>query len=462
MLTNVKRSEGYRNVIFNVKQGKFYTNEVGDQFRELSVGGAGSGGTNDRPNSPSVGDLFWDTDLEQLVVWDGSVWEPINSRDTVVLETQSGRSANIFIDNAGIAVIDNEVINTIPDAECYLLCQTAITGDDLITEIASNAGENYYLYAYDGLYDDSFPYGAELIVKLTKEEAAICSLSPYFTSNTGSIIEQAARNYPFLMADRRELDKLRAAVAAYYIGQSYDNATVITKQAYWQDALNAAVSGSIVSTWQVLSDMATGAATNGVNISSDYLNDSYPGGTYFPPGGGDPESPSYMRFNYWSNSVLNGNFGSSMIVGRYNGASFGIPGGYKHYIIFNSALDWAGFTTDYETLTFDGPSGSYTWNLSDAEKQPGNLHYWIEMDSSADIADDDAARALTVELLAETYSPSDNRWTITVQNAPAATNEDDAVLALVRQNIGGHIIKYPRYGVANPPTPSNYSSSIQF
>ena len=84
------------------------------------------------------------------------------------------------------------------------------------------------------------------------------------------------------------------------------------------------------------------------------------------------------------------------------------------------------------------------------------------MDSSAQIADEDAARALTEELATETYSPSSQAWTITVQNAPAATNEDDAVLDLVMQNIGGHIIKYPRYGVANPPTPGTYTSTFRF
>ena len=424
MVNSVQKRLGYRDVLYNVKTEKFVTGTAGDNYKDLGFVSGNS--------------------------------------STVELEAQSGRSANIFVDNASIAVIDSETINSIPDAECYLLCKTAITDDDLIGEIASNPGENYFLYTYDGAYDDNFPYGDELIVKLTKEEAAICSLSPYFTTASGSIIEQAAKNYPFLMADRRELDKLRAAVAAYYLGQQYDNATVLTKQAYWQDALNAAVSGSIVSTWKVLTDMATAAATNGVNISSDYLNDSYPGGTYYLPGGAGFESPSYVRFNYWTNSVLNGNFGSYMLIGRYNGGAFGIPGGYKHYIIFFLALDWAGFTTDYETLTLDGPSGSYTWNLADAAKQPGDLHYWIEMDSSPDIADDDAARALTVELIDETYSPSDNRWTITVQNAPAATNEDDAVLELVMQNIGGHIIKYPRYGVANPPTPSTYTKSFKF
>ena len=423
MFNSVKKALGYRDVFYNIKSQKYFTNAVGDEYAELPV--------------------------------------VSGNNTTVEIDSQSGRSANIFVDNAAIAVIDTETINSIPDAKCYLLNNAPIT-DALATLITSNAGENYYLYAYDGDYDENFPYGAELIVKMTKEEAAICSLSPYFTTASGSIIEQATRNYPFLMADRRELDKLRAAVAAYYLGQSYDNATVLTKQAYWQTALEAALSGSIVSTWKVLTDMATAAASNGVNISSDFLNDNYPSGTYYPPGGGTPQSPSVIRFNYWSNSVLNGNFGSYMQIGRLNGATKGIPGGYKHYIVFNLALNWTQFTTDYLTLTLDGPSGSYTWNLADADKQPGDLHYWIEMDSSAQIADDAAARVLTEELATDTYSPYSQLWTITVQSAAAPANEDDSVLSLVMQNIGGHIIKYPRYGVANPPTPAVYTKSFAF
>ena len=342
-----------------------------------------------------------------------------------------------------------------------MLCKTAIAGDDLITELASNPGENYYLYAYDGVYDDNFPYGEELIVKLTREEAAICSLSPYFIATvTGSILEQATRNYPFLMADRRELDKLRAAVAAYYLGQQYDNATVLEKQAYWQDALNAAVSGSIVSTWKVLNDMAA-AASSGINIISDYLNDGYPYGTYNPPGG-PTQYPVVTRFNYWSNSVLNGNFGSYMQVGRLNGSTKGISAGYTHYVVFNLALNWAQLTTDYTKVTFDGPSGSYTFRFEDAQKQPGDLHYWIAMDTSPDIADEDAARAFTEELISGTTSYYDNAWTITFQNDVGEPGEDEAVLELVMQNIGGHIIKYPRYGVDNPPTPSTFTKSFSF
>ena len=75
MLTNVKRALGYRDLIYNIKQAKFYTYEVGDQFEQLDISaGVESGGTDDRPTEPSPGDLFWDIDLGQLVVWNGSAW----------------------------------------------------------------------------------------------------------------------------------------------------------------------------------------------------------------------------------------------------------------------------------------------------------------------------------------------------------------------------------------------------
>ena len=408
------------------------------------------------------GDLFWDPESTTLRVSDGTTPGGVEvvGGGTIAAESQTGKSANIFIDNASIAVIDTDTINSIPEAQCYILTSSAITGDDKVVEIVKNASENYYLYTYDKPYDENFEYASQLIAKLTKEEAAICSLSPYFTTASGSVIEQAAQNYPFLMADRRELDKLRAAVAGYYLGQAYDNATVLTKQAYWETALSAAISGSIVSTWKVLNDMATAAASNGVNVNEAFLNDGYPTGAFYPAGGG--VSNAYTRFLYYSNSVLNGNFTGYFNIGKINGAASGISGGHKHYLRFDSAVNWSQFTTDYTKVSLIGPSGTYTWNLSDAEKQTGAETYWIEMDSSAQVADEDAARVLTDEIMAGTYYSYDQNWTLRVENAPAASNEDDVVLELVMQNIGGHIIKYPRYGVANPPTANVYTRSFGF
>ena len=82
MFNSVKKAQGYRDVYYNVKNKKYWTDGIGDQY-----------------------------DLLPVVSGD---------ENTVELVSQSGRSANIFIDNASIAVVDSELINTIPDAECYL------------------------------------------------------------------------------------------------------------------------------------------------------------------------------------------------------------------------------------------------------------------------------------------------------------------------------------------------------
>ena len=94
MANSVQKGLGYRDVIYNIKRNKFYTFAEGDNYTELDIdaGGVSSGGTGDRPGSPSTGDLFWDTDLNQLVIWNGTSWEPVGSGDTVTVP--SGPSGN--------------------------------------------------------------------------------------------------------------------------------------------------------------------------------------------------------------------------------------------------------------------------------------------------------------------------------------------------------------------------------
>lgn len=60
--------------------------------KDISGGGGSgeiqvpSGGTGDRPDSPSVGDLFWDTDLEILLIWTGTEWKPVADKDEAILD----------------------------------------------------------------------------------------------------------------------------------------------------------------------------------------------------------------------------------------------------------------------------------------------------------------------------------------------------------------------------------------
>ena len=112
MLNNVKKSFGYRDIIYNVRQGKFYTYEVGDQYKEIDVaGGVSNGGTADRPTSPSAGELFWDTDLDQLLVWNGTEWEPVGSGGKVTVP--SGPSGERPSDPEDGDVYYDTTINTL-------------------------------------------------------------------------------------------------------------------------------------------------------------------------------------------------------------------------------------------------------------------------------------------------------------------------------------------------------------
>ena len=156
MLNNVKKGLGYRDIIYNLLQNKFYTYEVGDQFQEIDIKSEG-----------------------------------------ITLISEQERDVELFIENAGIGLIDKETLNSIPDANVYLLCRAPITDDPSIQEITSNPGDNDYRYGDDGEVDEDFPYGAELIVKMNKEDAANCSLSPYLVAASDSIIQRATTRYPF-------------------------------------------------------------------------------------------------------------------------------------------------------------------------------------------------------------------------------------------------------------------------
>ena len=93
MLNSVKKGLGYREIIYNIKTGKFFTYEVGDQFQDLPISAdIESGNTINRPTNPDLGQLYWDTDLGSLIVWNGSAWEPVGAGSGV--NVPSGDSAS--------------------------------------------------------------------------------------------------------------------------------------------------------------------------------------------------------------------------------------------------------------------------------------------------------------------------------------------------------------------------------
>jgi len=203
-----------------------------------------------------------------------------------------------------------------------------------------------------------------------------------------------------------------------------------------------------------------GALATGTNISEQFFSNVYPSGaSVYDPATGYYK-PANLRYPGYSVPIaqaqevyLGYNFNGSENLDNANGS-----------FVFRNPTDWATFSSTYDKVSLIGPSGTYTWNLADALDYDAGYTTgkYIPLTSSADIADLDAVKALIDELYAETYSSTSQLWTLRFESNAAAANEDESVLDLVTQNIGAHIIKYPRYGVASPPTPGAYTRSFQF
>ena len=64
----------------NLQDEKLYSKKADGTIFEIgSAGETPSGGTGDRPDSPSLGDLYFDTDLDALLYWNGTEWVPVGS-----------------------------------------------------------------------------------------------------------------------------------------------------------------------------------------------------------------------------------------------------------------------------------------------------------------------------------------------------------------------------------------------
>ena len=67
---------------------------AGNIFQIGASGDVPSGGTNERPDAPSVGDLYYDTDTNELLYWDGSAWEEVGGGSEVLVEASAPAPAD--------------------------------------------------------------------------------------------------------------------------------------------------------------------------------------------------------------------------------------------------------------------------------------------------------------------------------------------------------------------------------
>ncbi len=69
----------------NLEDRVLYSKKVDGTIIKVS-GSIQSGGTSDRPGAPSIGELYYDVDIEAFVYWDGSSWEELTADPNVPTE----------------------------------------------------------------------------------------------------------------------------------------------------------------------------------------------------------------------------------------------------------------------------------------------------------------------------------------------------------------------------------------
>lgn len=128
MINSVQKNLGYRDIIYNVRTDKFYTFKEGDNYEELDIvtGGGGvevpSGGTGDRPTDPITGNLYWDTDLEILLIYNGTEWVPIEKDTEAILDriilVDQGNGSNVELSvKDGAIIVTNPFLETISEID---------------------------------------------------------------------------------------------------------------------------------------------------------------------------------------------------------------------------------------------------------------------------------------------------------------------------------------------------------
>ena len=99
----------------NLEDQKLYSKDADGNVFELGRGSTDSGGTGDRPTGPEIGDLYFDTDLEILLVWNGSEWEQITTGGDSLWVEDAGKLYPVTLTNnvqiGGTAADPNITLN---------------------------------------------------------------------------------------------------------------------------------------------------------------------------------------------------------------------------------------------------------------------------------------------------------------------------------------------------------------
>ena len=92
----------------NLADQKLYSKDANDQIFEIGAAGdTPSGGTSDRPTGAELGDLYFDTDLDILLYWNGSEWVPVGTEAIALDDLTDVTIPDNSLENGQILIYDD-------------------------------------------------------------------------------------------------------------------------------------------------------------------------------------------------------------------------------------------------------------------------------------------------------------------------------------------------------------------
>ena len=137
-IANIEKGE----LAINLADQKLYSRSNTDEIFEIGKSGeTPSGGTGDRPSGPSIGDLYYDTDLQALLYWNGSEWVPVGTEAIAIGELTDVDDTGAA--NGMVLVYDNGTWKPVSPASLAVEVDLDYTSDgDNAGTVTNSAGDD--------------------------------------------------------------------------------------------------------------------------------------------------------------------------------------------------------------------------------------------------------------------------------------------------------------------------------
>ena len=137
-IANIEKGE----LAINLADQKLYSRSNTDEIFEIGRSGeTPSGGTGDRPSGPSIGDLYYDTDLQALLYWNGSEWVPVGTEAIAIGDLTDVDDTGAA--NGMVLVYDNGTWKPVSPASLAVEVDLDYTSDgDNAGTVTNSAGDD--------------------------------------------------------------------------------------------------------------------------------------------------------------------------------------------------------------------------------------------------------------------------------------------------------------------------------